>query len=441
MLQRMLEKRDWKVIQKYSKEKNYKGLLLLAIYTKNETVMTEAIQNLYQTGDLEFLNDLYHAVSSNQNERREVLYSLYEEECKKIQCEFMKEKGDCSYEKKLQLMLNHTLSTPSLTPAYGSLLSDLVISAVSCSTLVIDTDLILNNYPEKEKSIRTRLMKDNQWQNIFAYIQLLYRRTGTLDLSLTSYLFYQLESIYWEAEPSKEMIEMYESLKSFVLEHNHQVENEWEEEKKPLFGIISDLKNPEVPILSILSTLPVTEEIKETIIGSLDCDGVFKEEMLKAFRNRNQNPDACSTLDVYYVLNQNYVSKPMDEMLEQQFIEKVKNYNQNYYNEMRIKKRMGLVNAEDVIGAIGELEARPIFGLFSLLKEVPLEDLLVILSNISFEDVNERACLIHYLNCVHEVGEKAYTPEYVKLDLSYVMNQLKEQNSLLDEKPAKKKEF
>lgn len=437
-----VRKRELKAIQKYKKEKNYRDLLMTAIFTKSEKVMTEAIQILYQTGNLEFLDDLYCAVSMNQTARRKVLYTLYEAECKEIQSKPIKDNVEQNYyEQKLQLMLFHTLSVPRVTPEYGNLLSDLVISSVPSPILVKDCDLILNNYPEKEINIRTRLLETNHLQSIFAYIQLFLRRTKTLDLSLVSYLFFRVEPIYCkEKEPSKEIKEMYETLKTLVLEHNQQIVTKWQEENPSLLGIYSKLLNPEIPILSILNILPVKESLKEEMICSLDCDGILKDEMLEAFRNREENKDTCADLDVYYVLNQNYIPKKMNK-IEQPLIEKAKKFNQNYYYEMFMKKRMGLVNTEDIIGAIGELVPKPIFGLFSLLGEVPMEDLLAIISNLSFEDINQKNCFIHYLEQVTKLHEKAYTPEYVEMDIHYVMCHLKEQNSVLDEKSAKKKEI
>lgn len=443
-LDKVVEKRELEQIKKCAHEGNYADLMALAVYTKSHTVMEEAIRALHQTNRLDVLDDIYCAHYGDQEGRRDVLYSLYEVDCKKIQSEF--ELGTASYqeyEKRLLMMLSHTMSfPPELTPAYGNLLSDLVIQSVSCSNLVKNFPFITNNYPEKEKAICERLFHSNDWESILEYIKVNWESKKSLDLSLTSYVFHQVEPIYLSGNASASIETMYKELKDMVLEHNGIVVKNWksvfDQEQMQLPDIYSELMKPNVPILTILSALPFSEEIKEKVIGSVDCDGCFKEEMLKTFRDRKNNPLKCIDLDMYYVLYRNYLSEEMTR--EQHLYCQVKLSNREYYHEMFTKKRIGLVNAEDVIGAIGEEDPKPIFGLLSLIGEVPLEDLKAIISNVAIENMQLRSALRLYLQKVKENSFKAYTKEYEDFDIQYVMEKLK-MIEQLDGKTQKKMEY
>lgn len=434
-MQSMIKDRAYNKLGNFAKGKND----LRFIY--------EAIEFLYSKNQWDILDDLYFSSTQNQSVIQSYLLELYRNECIRLQrgrglAEFyITYKGE-EYTKRLDTMLVHTLSVKENIPEFGEVLTNLFIEGASISALMNRLTLILNHYPQKSNALGNALLTRNN------LLQL--EMIQTSDLPLVSYIFHSIETAYEQIQEGKycftdisqeQIVALYDKCKQLVMTYNQNMVNEFlVHTKEPSYkDFEQEIIQPGVPILSMLDVLNIQEEEKEQIILKTACSDEMKQILLNAFHNHYKNPEQIQYFDFYYVLYQNPIQQQLylnGDLLRNQ---NIRCKNKQYLEKMKQKREMGYLNEEDIIGAIGSLDAYPVFGLFSLISDLSLEELDAIASNLTFETADMSKQLRAFLRHCKKV-ENPYNEEFQNLDVQYVREKIAYENMLAQTVKIKKKE-
>ncbi len=441
------EKNNWGLLEKYKNRQDVEGLVALATTTHDIGIIYEVLQILYQKKELEAIHSLYAIHHQNQQIVRNSLISFYQQKCLEIKQNLaypITKEQQKLYEQQLGMMIRHTFTVKENNPTYGNLLADLFLKVAGTSALCLHANLLLDNYPEKRNAFKQALIAKNNLMKACNFIQ---TSATEEDYDLVCYIFQQMEPLYEIIKQDHTVIpkqyaqleHMMRIIETFVEQKNQQKVKRFEtqllQKEISLFGITKELKKPYTPVLSMIALLPVSETVKETLIMSLDCDDLYKEELLAAYQSKNQR--SIQKMDFYYALSQKSILKHQTIFEKEE--DKIGLQNRTYLKRIREQKQNGMLRTEDVIGALGEAEPRPVFGLFELIaKELPLEELYALTLNLTFDSAEMRTQMYIYLKNCKEL-ENAYTEEMQNLDILYVKNKMQYKKMLKQKSIGTKK--